>query len=930
MAVLELCLLSMLSIQAPATQEPVETPRAADVIATNADPAAWLPANTLCALVLRTGDGADTAALWQRLCDASPMGNTATAQRELQSLLTMSGLSPTDLETVAKNGVAIGLTGFGFGAKPQFVCVANLVDTSQQLRQSLTTMARGSFDGVTLQGGITGDWFILASDNPTLAAARAATRRQGSGGLLTDPEYRAALTDAPLGTPQSLGIFVRPAALFSAVLGSLTFEQRDMAGRIGEALAIDSLERAIFRVGFDGDGIDAAASCSMPAADSPLANLFRARSPLTADLARLVPTEAIVFSFSSTDLGGFLRQALDTVGKVEPGAGMMVSGMLAQFGEGAGVDIKKDIIAAITGQSINVTLASGDGMMLGVDNGMAFAAAVDKLLEAGGMPIRSERRGAATHYRVDPAGGISVPLDLAIVGNWICLAEDSNTLATLTRQVTAPRDNPRAAAALQAARPNATMVFASSHGASGGQSWHEGGQARFVAGLSLTGQSRKTALPGEDGAAAVATTDTAPQHPAPAELVQALQQAESDPNGPIDALQTLATADHAGVAARATWLLGQRDQPETRALLGELLDLSPHAEVRLQAMHALLRAADQSTLPTAINGLDDDDVRVRTLAAQLLGKLRQAKAAAPLLAMLTARAGRAQPTTPTTDMQAALLALGDMQSTDHLLPAAEAMDKCQAKGAGHALAFCFQNLSPNLTASDEATLLMAVLDHREVLLRRYAIGRLGELRDPSTAKALEGRLATEGAELRPLVEVALNNIRRHQPGSNATDTTATASSSPWQQVVDRWNGLDNEKRMLLGGLASLCLLSVLVLLAMVSRRRRVRRAEQALALASHSDEYLADVDQHESDDLAEAADELIDESGEDYYDDKDVAGDAAFEAEDEDEFEDEGEFDTGEDDEDWVPVDADEDGEWAPIAAGDETAEDDDGGDYRS
>ncbi len=388
----------------------------------------------------------------------------------------------------------------------------------------------------------------------------------------------------------------------------------------------------------------------------------------------------------------------------------------------------------------------------------------------------------------------------------------------------------------------------------------------------------------------------ASQEPAPLEEVEALKAAETDPaSTTVAGLTKLARSEHAGVAARATWLLRQRESGDARTALAELATTSDHAEVRVQALHALLRVGNAASATTAIDCLDDKDMRARTLAAQLLGKLRQPESAGPLLAMIAARAKIADKGSQSLDLQAALLALVDMGVPEHLLPAATALDDCRVEGFGPALTYYFQTHSTALDAEDQITLLVAVLGHSEPTLRRYAIGRLSEARDLTTVKALEGRLAAEGPELRPLIELALTQIRRQQPAGDAPDATATGEGL-LAQAKSRWNTLSSNQRWMIGGLAGLCLLLFVAIVAVVGRRRRSRRALAAdtASLAAPSEEYLEDIEA-ESQALAEAADELIDDA---------VARDPedGYES---DEFETDGEY-----------AETDEEAEWQALETG--------------
>jgi len=314
-------------------------------------------------------------------------------------------------------------------------------------------------------------------------------------------------------------------------------------------------------------------------------------------------------------------------------------------------------------------------------------------------------------------------------------------------------------------------------------------------------------------------------------------------------LAELASSPNQKVAARAAFLLGRIDGEKATTALGEVVTASPHASARVQAMNALLRRGDATSVQAAIRALEDGDLAVRTLAAQLLGKLRRPAAVDPLLAMLerdrTAPANepkRSDDPPKATDLQAALVALQDLGAKEHLLRAATALHERPATGVGDALSYLFQNLSPKLDHKTEVTVLVAVLGHREPLLRRYAIGRLGVLADPTTASALEGRLANE-TELRPLVEVALSQVR-HDPTAQTNEgvqKVLETAKGVAAQAKARWNALPEQGRWIVAGSP----VSLLVLFFVVGRWRRSRRERQSadatMALVAPSEEHLQEM-----------------------------------------------------------------------------------------
>lgn len=306
-------------------------------------------------------------------------------------------------------------------------------------------------------------------------------------------------------------------------------------------------------------------------------------------------------------------------------------------------------------------------------------------------------------------------------------------------------------------------------------------------------------------------------------------------------LAPLTSSNEEAIAARAAWLLGKCEDPRALDLLRAVSGESPHATARLQAMSALLRHKDNASVPAGIKGLEDADIRVRTSAAQLLGKLRRPAGITPLVALI--ESGKRDETAPATDVQAALVALHDLDATEELVGVAAALNVRPANGIGQALVYYFQQLSPKLAPEQQVTLLLTVLDHQDTLLRRYAIGRLGELADPKTATALEGRLAKEGPELRPLVEVALTQVRGEpaKPRGDHFERALAELKGLAAAAETRWNKLSSNGRIIVGASP----VALLLMLMLLGRRRR-RRAEAiaaaaAVALVAPSEEHLAEI-----------------------------------------------------------------------------------------
>ena len=357
--------------------------------------------------------------------------------------------------------------------------------------------------------------------------------------------------------------------------------------------------------------------------------------------------------------------------------------------------------------------------------------------------------------------------------------------------------------------------------------------------------------PGEVAPAASEQDPQPEQEPVePREQLRAAEQqgAHADPAE----LAMLACQEDADIAARAAWLLTRGETSAHRAALADVLRRSEHPEARALAMQNLLDGNHSDSAKAARHGLRDGDRRVRTMAAQLLGRLRDNGSVESLVAMIDEASNTEDDTGSgrATDVQAAVLALTDLGAKQHLLRMATSIHDGQIDGVGSSLAYSFQTLSPQLEAAAETTLLVAVLAHRETVLRRYAITRLAELDSTTAIHALEGRLAVEGDELRPLVENALAQLR-HDTGTQPTDEVERAKANAkilWDKTTTWWSGLEPLHQGVVAGGPILFLLLIIVV-----RRLGRRRADQDAALAAAE--------------LVQPSDDYYDDQDEDYYED---------------------------------------------------------------
>ena len=367
-------------------------------------------------------------------------------------------------------------------------------------------------------------------------------------------------------------------------------------------------------------------------------------------------------------------------------------------------------------------------------------------------------------------------------------------------------------------------------------------------------------------------------------------------------LSELAMAADAQVAARAAWLLGKCSTAEHREKLAVIVTNSPHPEARLQALQAIRVQADARSTQLAISALGDDDRRVRTVAVQLLGKLRRPAAVEPLLELISTSC-KLESAEPASDVQAALLTLTDLEASQHLLRMSTAINDGNAVGTGTALAYGFQTLSPKLPTEAETTVLIAVLDHKETMLRRYAITRLTELDSKNALTALEGRLGKEGNELRPLIEVAIAQIRHagKEPPKDELERARENAKALWARTTIWWHGLMPTQQAMVGSAPAVLLVLLWLMRRAARRRHHDEDAQLAAELVQPSDEYLEQQNEEYEDADYEDADY---EDG--VYDDEASYEDGEFEEGFEEDDAEQGEFDTsGWDDDDNATVPAD-------------------------
>lgn len=328
------------------------------------------------------------------------------------------------------------------------------------------------------------------------------------------------------------------------------------------------------------------------------------------------------------------------------------------------------------------------------------------------------------------------------------------------------------------------------------------------------------------------------------QILLAEESGDGDPNVLIPILES----ENPKLVGRAAYAIGKLRMSEAVPDLINILGTHPDVSVRRYVMEALRNLRDPRTIPASAAALSSDDLQVRTLAAQNLGRLRKQEAVESLLGFLASDpsgvGGEARP-----DRVQAILALCDIGESQCLLSTANSVRAGNAAEA-EALTYMFQMLTPKLEPNEEATTLLTVLDHEGVLLRRYAIQRLGELRNKKTVAALEERLALEGPQLRPLIKLALQGILGENRTKPRVGTNyAAIKYRQWrQQAIDYWHGLERGEQNKLVAASAGGLILAISLFFVIRRRRRQMRAENwvsEMIAPSAEDEFAEGEDGYE-------------------------------------------------------------------------------------
>ena len=318
-------------------------------------------------------------------------------------------------------------------------------------------------------------------------------------------------------------------------------------------------------------------------------------------------------------------------------------------------------------------------------------------------------------------------------------------------------------------------------------------------------------------------------------ILSAERRAEFQPE-----LVELLESHHPVVAARAAFTLGKLKSKEGVPELCAMVKEYDDADVKRHAMSALTKIRDRRSINTSIEALAAGDPVVRQLAAQNLGFLQAEKAKDGLLDMLSVATAQDAP-----DRIAGLIALADIGDPDCLVQAAASVMRPGIEEE-KAMVYLFQTLSSKLDAKSEAQTLAAVLANDSKQLRRYAIQRLGIIKQPGSERALMGRLAHE-TDLAKTIEVSLDAIRQDNEPNRKEGLIPLAKEKSleywgkakiyWGKTQNWWKSLDETEQYYVAGGGATFLILLVVMRALRRRRRQRREQDAMVAMVAPSDEY---------------------------------------------------------------------------------------------
>lgn len=845
-------------------QDPPAAPTAAPTTTTATAaapsvPARWLPDTTLAALLIEPSTEGPLAAFWDSP-EARALADLALTN--LRPGLAVAKLTEADLTAAARGGLALGFVGFAGAKQPDIVLVAEL--------GTATPAIATRFAELPIQGNLrvlgtgptrlffgTRERHVAIGTDAATVTATLARATEATGQSLADGIDFARSRATANGTPLAQ-LFVRLGDLTASSLDRLPTEFAATARRVTSVLGIGDMHWASTTWLLDGSELASHSRLEASRGDGLLDALCGTTGRIDASLARLVPTGSSGYGFFTVQFGTAFDELLALANAVQPAMAKGITAQLDQISDRAGIDLRADIVGGFAGRL--VTYAAADGgfvTMFELRQGTAFGRALDKLL--GSLPQKPEQGTIAgtACWRGPNGSGPS----LAVVGNWLAIGSDDNGLDTAVRQMQEPRTDADVLAFVRSLPADTTAaisapadVFAALTGTTGTTADAQRrmlvrrdddgliAEERTDAAAFLRGTTAALAAmgakPATTSAIAAVPTTVGRDDPQAAAWMRNAETEGTTRSNVTTLIDLLGHADPA-IAARAAWLLGQWKATDAIQPLGDTLRTHADAQVRLQATAALARLGSSATTEPLTRASEDTDARVRLAAIQALSRLGATAVTGPALTLLDRLGGIAVEQVPP-DVVAALVALHDVGDPAHLLPAATSIGYSQAQ-VGQALTFLFQGLSPRLPAADETKTLLAVLAHPEPMLRRYAIQRLGELRDPTAAGALEGRLATESADLQPLIRVSLTQVRGDRdPGADDLVARAKSNVTAISQMLERrWNQLGTTGRIATIASAATVLLLGLGIVVARRRSRRNREVAEAQALVEPSAGYAA-------------------------------------------------------------------------------------------
>jgi len=272
------------------------------------------------------------------------------------------------------------------------------------------------------------------------------------------------------------------------------------------------------------------------------------------------------------------------------------------------------------------------------------------------------------------------------------------------------------------------------------------------------------------------------------------------------------------VQARALHYLGDLKDRDSVPQIARLLEESQNLRVRRRAARALALVHDQRGMKSMIGALADTDAQVRLFAATGLIGRKSDQAQTGLLEMIDAFTGDEHG-----DRTQAVLALHDMGDPSCLRNLA--VSSSGNSRFQQALVYCFQDLSPKLSEADETQVLITALESPNSALRAYSIQRLAAAGRVDAVASLKARLHDESAELRPLLERAIQTL---SPKTGFDVDKFKRLAKEKYTAFLAWFKQQDKKVQLGVGLAPLGILLLFMLIWLARRRRHRRQAQEQI------------------------------------------------------------------------------------------------------